>query len=63
VLGLLRLFWLGSIAAVVLGHVALSRIRTSSSQKGRRRALVGLLLGYGGVGLLLDGVVGTMVGV
>jgi DNA polymerase III epsilon subunit family exonuclease len=62
VLGLLWLFWLGSIAAVILGHVALSRIRTSSSRKGRRRALAGLVLGYLGVGLMLLGIVGALVG-
>jgi len=62
VLGLLWLFWLGSIAAVVLGHVALRRIRTSPSRKGRRRALVGLVVGYLGVVLLLLGVVGALAG-
>jgi len=62
VLGLLWLFWLGSIAAVVSGHVALSRIRTSSSRKGRRRALAGLVLGYLGVVLLLLGIVSTLAG-
>jgi Domain of unknown function (DUF1707)/Domain of unknown function (DUF4190) len=46
--------WLGSIAAVVLGHVALSQIaRSGGTQSGRPAAFVGLAVGYFGLATLL----------
>ena len=46
--------WLGSIAAVILGHVALSQIaRSGGRQIGRSAALVGCALGYFGLTTLL----------
>jgi hypothetical protein len=48
---LLGVFWawfVGSLAAVVLGHVALRQIgRSGGRQSGRALAVAGLLLGYG----------------
>jgi len=48
VLSLLWLCWLGSIAAVILGHIALSQIKRTG-QAGRGIAIAGLVLGYLGV--------------
>jgi hypothetical protein len=46
--------WLGSLAAVVMGHVALSQIaRSGGTQTGRAAALVGTALGYFGLTTLL----------
>ena len=53
VLGLLWLWWGGSILAVVFGHVALRQIR-ASGQSGRSMAVAGLVLGY--VGLVVAAV-------
>ena len=56
-LGLLSLFVPFAILAVILGHVARSRIRKSAGrQKGAGMALAGLILGYLGVGFILFGV-------
>jgi hypothetical protein len=53
VAGFLWLGWLGSFAAVVFGHVALSQIDQSQGrQGGRGMAIAGLALGYFGVGVL-----------
>ncbi len=50
VLGILWLWWIGSILAVVFGHVALKQIGESNgSQGGRGMAIAGLVLGYIGV--------------
>ncbi len=53
VAGFLWLGWLGSFAAVVFGHVALSQIDQSQGrQGGRGMAIAGLALGYFGVATL-----------
>ena len=52
--GILWLGWLGSIAAVVFGHVALAQIKRSNGrQSGQGLAIAGLVLGWFGVGMLL----------
>lgn len=52
VLGILWLYWVGSILAVIFGAIALSQIkRTGDSGKGM--AVAGLVLGYVGLGVLL----------
>ena len=53
VLGILWLYWIGSILAVIFGHVALSQIRKDPSIQGRGMAIAGLVLGWVGVGVLL----------
>ena len=46
--------WLGSVAAVVMGHVALSQIaRSGGTETGRAAALIGTALGYFGLTTLL----------
>ncbi|WP_462158310.1 DUF4190 domain-containing protein [Pseudoalteromonas sp. GB56] len=47
VLGVLGIFFFGSIAAVICGHIARSQIRKSNgNQTGDGLALAGLILGY-----------------
>tara|TARA_B100001105_G_C22144124_1_gene337198 strand:+ start:268 stop:474 length:207 start_codon:yes stop_codon:yes gene_type:complete len=53
VLGILWLYWIGSILAVIFGHVALSQIRKDPSIQGRGMAVAGVVLGWVGVGALL----------
>jgi hypothetical protein len=52
VLGILWLYWIGSILAIVFGFVAMSQIK-ERNQSGRGMALAGLILGFIGVGLLV----------
>jgi len=51
VLGIVWVFWIGSILAVIFGHVALRRI-AREGKAGRGMAIAGLVLGYIGVGTL-----------
>ena len=60
VLGILWVYWIGSILAVVFGHVALHQIR-GSGQGGRGLAIAGLVLGYIGIALIVVLVVGVVV--
>ena len=56
VLGIVWLYWVGSVLAVIFGHVALSQIKQSNeTQGGRGMAIAGLVLGYVGLafGLLV----------
>jgi hypothetical protein len=48
VCGIIWALGLGSICAVVLGHLALRRLRRTG-QAGRAMAVIGLVLGYVGV--------------
>lgn len=52
VLGTLWLYWVGSILAVIFGHVALGQINRATSQGGKGMAIAGLVLGWVGVGTL-----------
>ena len=57
-LGILWLWWLGSLLAIVFGHVSLTQIKKSNGrQGGRAMAIVGLVLGYFGLVTLVIGVV------
>ena len=56
VLGILWLFWIGSILAVIFGHIAIAQTRRTG-QTGRGLAIAGLALGYIGLGLLALGIV------
>jgi uncharacterized protein DUF4190 len=52
ILGILWLFWLGSILALVFGFIALCQItRSEGPQTGRHMAIAGIVLGC--VGLLV----------
>lgn len=65
VLGILWLYWIGSILALVFGYVAKGQIdRSGGALGGRGMAIAGIVLGWIGVGiLLLLLVVGVGVGV
>ena len=64
VLGILWLYWIGSILAVIFGHVALSQIRKDPSIQGRGMAVAGVVLGWVGLGVLLIVlIVGVSVGI
>jgi Domain of unknown function (DUF4190) len=52
VLGILWIYWVGSILAVIFGHVALAQIG-KRQQAGRGLAIAGLVLGWIGVGTFL----------
>ncbi len=52
VLGILWLWWIGSILALVFGYVAKSQIR-NTGQSGSGMATAGIVLGWVGVGILL----------
>ena len=61
VAGFLWFGWVGSLAAIVMGHMALSQIaRSGGTQTGRPAALVGTALGYFGLTTLLAIVVFTL---
>jgi threonine/homoserine/homoserine lactone efflux protein len=51
VLGVVWIFGVGSVLAIVTGHVARYQLRRDPTERGRGPALVGLLFGY--LGLLL----------
>ena len=57
VLGILWLFWLGSLLAVIFGHISLSQIQKDSSIRGRGMAIAGVALGWIGIAALLIGLV------
>jgi hypothetical protein len=50
VLGILWIYWIGSILALVFGYVALSQIKTRN-ERGRGMAIAGVVLGWIAVGL------------
>ena len=53
VLGILWLYWVGSILALVFGYVAKGQIDASGgTQGGRGLAVAGIVLGWVGVGVL-----------
>ncbi len=51
VLGIVWIYWVGSILAVIFGHVALRRI-ARDGKSGRGMAIAGLVLGYLGIAVL-----------
>jgi hypothetical protein len=53
VLGILWLYWIGSILALVFGYVAKGQIeRSAGRQSGKGMAIAGIVLGWIGVGVL-----------
>jgi len=54
VVGILWIYWIGSIVAVVLGHLALREIRQNPQRlEGKGMAIAGVVLGWIGVSTLL----------
>ena len=52
VLGIMWIYWIGSLLAVVFGHVSLHQLKRNPYQTGRGMAIAGLVLGYVGLALL-----------
>jgi uncharacterized protein DUF4190 len=52
VLGILWIYWIGSILAVVFGHIALNQTK-KTGQGGRGMAIAGLVLGYVGLAVVV----------
>lgn len=52
VLGILWVYWIGSILALVFGYVALNQIKTRN-ENGRGMAVAGVVLGWVGAGTLV----------
>jgi hypothetical protein len=54
VLGIIWIFWLGSILALVFGYVGKAQIdRSGGAQAGRGLAIAGIVLGWIGIATLL----------
>ncbi len=54
VLGIIWIFWLGSILALIFGYIAKGQINASAgAQGGRGLAIAGIVLGWVGIGMLL----------
>jgi len=54
VLGIVWVYWIGSILALVFGYMAKSRIdRSESRETGRGMAIAGIVLGWIGIGTLV----------
>jgi hypothetical protein len=52
VLGLVWIYWIGSILAVIFGHIALNETKRDPRVGGRGLAIAGLVLGYIGLGII-----------
>ncbi len=62
VLGIIWIFWLGSIAALIFGYVSLRQIK-SRNESGRGMAIAGIVLGWLGMAtLLLSIIIGIALG-
>ena len=55
VLGILWLYWIGSILAIVFGYVALGQIKRQPGMQGRGMAIAGIVLGWVGVAMIVLG--------
>jgi uncharacterized membrane protein len=54
ILGILWIYWIGSIVALVLGYLALREIRQSPQQiEGKGMAVAGVVLGWVGMATLI----------
>ena len=54
VLGILWIFWVGSVLAIIFGHIATNQIdQSGGAQGGRGMAVAGFVLGYIGVGIFM----------
>ena len=53
VVGIVWIYWIGSILAVIFGHISLNQIKKNPGQKGKGFAIAGIALGWTGVGILL----------
>lgn len=51
VLGIVWIYWIGSLLAVIFGHVALNQVKRDTTQKGKGFAVAGVALGWTGLGI------------
>jgi hypothetical protein len=57
VLGIVWVYWVGSILALIFGYVARGQIRSANgSQGGNGMAIAGIVLGWVGIGTLCIGI-------
>jgi len=61
VLGILWIYWIGSILALVFGYAGLNQIR-QRGQAGRGLAIAGIILGWIGIAILVIGVIAVAAG-
>lgn len=58
VLGIVWVYWIGSILALIFGYIAKGQINQSAGrQGGKGMAIAGIVLGWVGIGFLLLGIV------
>jgi hypothetical protein len=58
ILGILWICYIGSVLAIIFGHVALSQIKKSGdTQGGKGMAIAGLVLGYLGIVTFVFGLI------
>jgi hypothetical protein len=63
VLGIVWIFWIGSILAVIFGYIGKGQIdRSGGTQSGRGLAIAGIVLGWVGVGTLVLTIVLSIIG-
>ena len=63
VLGIIWIYWIGSVLALIFGYVAKGQIdRSQGTQGGRGMAIAGLVLGWVGVGILIVVIVVVAIG-
>jgi hypothetical protein len=63
VLGIVWVYWIGSILALIFGYVAKGQIDNSGgTQGGRGMAIAGIVLGWVGIAVLLIGIVALALG-
>ena len=53
ILGIVWIYWIGSVLAIIFGHVALGQVKRDQSQDGKGMAIAGLVLGYIGAFFLV----------
>ena len=61
VLGIVWLLWLGSLLAVIFGHIAISQIRKDETYTGKGMAVAGLVLGYVGLAIFAAATIANIV--
>ena len=62
VLGIVWIYWIGSILALIFGYIAKGQINASDGrQGGKGMAIAGIVLGWVGIGMLLLGIVAFLV--
>ena len=62
VLGIVWVYWIGSILALIFGYIAKGQINQSGGrQTGKGMAIAGIVLGWVGIGFLCLAIIGVLV--